>query len=215
MRVAVPEKLAGGVHLAFKSVGDGVNIPPAEEVQVPPVALPPTKPPRGSEMLPWPIGSIKGPMFIMGNVSTSTVLVSKIMAQPFVALSFKVAVPVYPADGVQVALGSWISEKVPPSGVDQVGYPFRETEAPNGAVVSPIQTAVTGSPIVTTGAMLTLMLAVLPETMGLLLILSERLVMVMVVLPMVFKIRDVKVPFPLSTTIRAVLSVEALGSLKS
>jgi hypothetical protein len=45
--VAVPSKPAGAVHVAFKSVGEGLKVPVGELDQVPDVADPPTEPPRG------------------------------------------------------------------------------------------------------------------------------------------------------------------------
>ena len=46
VRVAVPEKAAGGVHVAVGDVAEGVNVPPALELHVTPVAEPPKLPER-------------------------------------------------------------------------------------------------------------------------------------------------------------------------
>lgn len=44
MRVAVPLKPAGGVHVAFNVFALGVKVPPAGVLHVPPVAAPPILP---------------------------------------------------------------------------------------------------------------------------------------------------------------------------
>jgi hypothetical protein len=49
VRVAVPVNPTGGVHVAFNVVAPGVNVPPDGVDQVPPVAEPPTEPPKGAE----------------------------------------------------------------------------------------------------------------------------------------------------------------------
>lgn len=51
-RVAVPLKPAGGVQVALRSLAEGLNVPPAEELQLPPMALPPTDPPKAAEVCP-------------------------------------------------------------------------------------------------------------------------------------------------------------------
>ena len=52
VRVVVPEKPAGGVHVAFKSFAFGLKVPPAGVDQVPPVAPPPTEPPSTTVVPP-------------------------------------------------------------------------------------------------------------------------------------------------------------------
>ena len=52
VKVAVPLYPAGGVHVAFKSLGLGLKDPPAEVDHVPPVALPPTVPPSAADVPP-------------------------------------------------------------------------------------------------------------------------------------------------------------------
>lgn len=44
--VATPLKLGGGVHVAFKVVASRLKVPPVGVLQIPPVALAPTDPPR-------------------------------------------------------------------------------------------------------------------------------------------------------------------------
>jgi hypothetical protein len=46
VRVAVPVNVEGGFHVAFRVFALGENVPPTGEVHVPPVADPPTDPPR-------------------------------------------------------------------------------------------------------------------------------------------------------------------------
>lgn len=51
--VTEPEKLEGGVYVAFKAVELGENTPPVTfEDHVPPVAVPPTLPPKAAEVPP-------------------------------------------------------------------------------------------------------------------------------------------------------------------
>lgn len=52
--VAVPEKAAGGVQVALGEVADGLNVPPALELQVTPVADPPKAPERAM-LVSWQI----------------------------------------------------------------------------------------------------------------------------------------------------------------
>ena len=52
VKVAVPLYPPGGVQIAFKFVALGANVPPVGEDHVPPVAPPPTEPPKTAELLP-------------------------------------------------------------------------------------------------------------------------------------------------------------------
>lgn len=51
-RIAEPLKPAGGVQVALRSLAEGLNVPPPDELQLPPVALPPTDPPKAVEVCP-------------------------------------------------------------------------------------------------------------------------------------------------------------------
>ena len=61
VRIAVPKKAAGGVQVAFRVVADGLKVPPEVVDQIPPVAPPPTEPPKAIDVLPWQIDGITGP----------------------------------------------------------------------------------------------------------------------------------------------------------
>jgi hypothetical protein len=50
--VAVPEYPGAGVQVAFKVVAFGLKVPPAVVDQIPPVAEPPTEPPKGADVPP-------------------------------------------------------------------------------------------------------------------------------------------------------------------
>jgi hypothetical protein len=52
VNVAVPEKPAGGVHVAFKVVSFGLKVPPEVVDHVPPVAEPLTEPPKAAVVPP-------------------------------------------------------------------------------------------------------------------------------------------------------------------
>ena len=52
VKVAVPLNVEGGVYVAFKVVAFGLNVPPTSEDQVPPVAPPPTEPPKAADVVP-------------------------------------------------------------------------------------------------------------------------------------------------------------------
>ena len=68
--VAVPLKPAGGDQVAFKVVAFGLKVPPDAVDHVPPVADPPTMPPRGEEVPPWHIAASAGPALAVGNTLT-------------------------------------------------------------------------------------------------------------------------------------------------
>jgi hypothetical protein len=65
--VAVPLYPAGGVHVAFRLVAEGVKVPAALVDHVPPVAEPPTLPPNGSEVPPWHISVRAPPALAVGK----------------------------------------------------------------------------------------------------------------------------------------------------
>ena len=67
VRVAVPEYAAGGCHVAFNGVALGINVPPADDDHVPPVAEPPTLPPSGADVPPWQIAAKAAPAFAVGS----------------------------------------------------------------------------------------------------------------------------------------------------
>ena len=83
VRVAVPENAAGGVQVAFKSFGFGINVPPDGVDHVPPVALPPTEPPKATVVPPWQIAGMAPPAFAVGPGFTVTIFVSVLLVQPF------------------------------------------------------------------------------------------------------------------------------------
>src|SRR6185369_13209793 len=62
--VAVPLKLAGGVHVGLlDEFASGENVPPTPpSVQVAPVAVPPNDPPIGAEIPPWQISARAAPV---------------------------------------------------------------------------------------------------------------------------------------------------------
>jgi hypothetical protein len=72
-KVAVPEYAGGGVQVAFKSVALGLNVPPAVVLQVPPVAPPPTEPPKFAEVPPWQMAVIVPPTFTVGLGFTAAI----------------------------------------------------------------------------------------------------------------------------------------------
>lgn len=52
VNVAVPLYPTGGIHIAFKVVKLGLKVPPTGVDQVPPVAEPPTLPPKAAVVPP-------------------------------------------------------------------------------------------------------------------------------------------------------------------
>jgi hypothetical protein len=70
--VAVPEKATGAVQVAFKLVAIGENVPPADEVHVPPMAGDVTLPPSAAEVPPAQIAARAGPAFTVGLGVTVT-----------------------------------------------------------------------------------------------------------------------------------------------
>jgi hypothetical protein len=84
VRVAVPEYPAGGVHVAFRLVAFGANVPPVGVDHVPPVALPPTEPPNAPDAHPWQIAAIAGPTFTVGP--GFTVIVEEPLVNPLFLL---------------------------------------------------------------------------------------------------------------------------------
>ena len=78
VRVAVPEKDAGAVQVAFKLVAFGLNVPPAEDVQVPAVAGEVILPPRAADDPPAQIAAKPAPTFTVGLAVTVT---AKVLAE--------------------------------------------------------------------------------------------------------------------------------------
>jgi hypothetical protein len=76
--VAVPEKAAGAVHVAFKVVAFGLNVPPADDVHVPPVAGDDTLPPNAADDPPAQIAAKPAPTFTVGLAITVT---AKVLAE--------------------------------------------------------------------------------------------------------------------------------------
>ena len=86
--VAVPEKAAGAVHVAFKVVAFGLNVPPADEVHVPPVAGDVTLPPNAAEFPPAQIAAKPAPTFTVGFAVTVTPKVlDELVPQEFCAVT--------------------------------------------------------------------------------------------------------------------------------
>ena len=79
VRVAVPEYPAGGVHVAFRIVAEGLKVPPAGVDQVPPVAPPPTEPPSPAVVPLWQIAAITGPALTVGFGFTVIVLLADVV----------------------------------------------------------------------------------------------------------------------------------------
>jgi hypothetical protein len=71
INVAVPLYPEGGVHVAFISVSAGIKVPPAAVDHVPPVAEPPTLPPKGAEVPPWHIEGSAAPALAEGDGVTT------------------------------------------------------------------------------------------------------------------------------------------------
>ena len=78
--VAVPEKAPGAVHVAFKVVAFGLNVPPADDVHVPPVAGNVTLPPNAAEFPPAQIAAKPAPTFTVGFAVTFTAKVRAALA---------------------------------------------------------------------------------------------------------------------------------------
>src|SRR4030095_5114773 len=68
VRVAVPLKLAGGVHVGLlDEFASGENVPPAPPSdQLAPVAVPPNEPPIGAEIPPWQMSARAAPALTVG-----------------------------------------------------------------------------------------------------------------------------------------------------
>ena len=60
----------------MRALALGLKVPPAEDDQVPPVAEPPTLPPRGAEVLPWQMAVRADPAFAVGRGITVIVPVA-------------------------------------------------------------------------------------------------------------------------------------------
>jgi hypothetical protein len=70
VRVAVPKYAKGGVHVALRVVAFGIKVPPAGVDQVPPIAEPPTVPPKGEEVPPRQIWARAAPALAVGSALT-------------------------------------------------------------------------------------------------------------------------------------------------
>ena len=137
--VAVPENPDGGVHVAVSVLAFGLNVPPLTVDQVPPVALPPTLPFKGAEVLPWQIAAIAAPALAVGLGFTTIVLLAVVVPQePPAVVRVNVAVPKYPDGGDHVAFRFVaLGLKVPPAELDQVPpVAPPPTEPPNAAEVA-------------------------------------------------------------------------------
>ena len=159
VKVAVPLKLAGAVHVGFNEAASE-NVPP-----IPPsdhVALteePPMEPPNAAEVPPWQIAERAEPALTIAVGLTDTVFDAKaaVHGLPPVVVSIKVAVPVNEDGGVHVAFNEFaLGLKEPPEDVDQVP-PVAEpsTEPPNGAVVPPWQISLRKDPAFAEGGSFT------------------------------------------------------------
>jgi hypothetical protein len=158
VNVAVPVYAGGGVHVALRVVAVGLKVPPAGVDHVPPVALPPTDPPRAAVVPPWQMAAMAGPIFTVGLGLTTTFFVAKVVPQdPPLVVRVSVAVPVYAGGGVHVALRVVaVGLKVPPAGVVQVPpVAPPPTDPPRAAVVPPWQMAAMAGPALTVGLGLT------------------------------------------------------------
>ena len=82
VNVAVPLYAPGGVHVAFRLVAAGVNVPPAGVDHVPPVAEPPTDPTRAADMPPWHIAGRAAPALAVGNARTARSAEPELNQQP-------------------------------------------------------------------------------------------------------------------------------------
>ena len=76
--VAVPENDSGAVHVAFNVVALGLNVPPSDEVHVPPVAGDVTLPPNAADAPPAQIAVKPAPTFTVGFAVTVT---AKVLAE--------------------------------------------------------------------------------------------------------------------------------------
>lgn len=121
IRVAVPVQLLAGVHVALSVVAFGVNVPPAAVDQVPPVAVPPTDPPRPTVVLFLHISASAAPALAVGPSTLIVLLAVVVPHEPPLVVSTSVAVPVQLRSGVQVAFSVVaLGVNVPPADVDHV-----------------------------------------------------------------------------------------------
>ena len=86
VKVAVPLNPAGGVQVAFKLVALGLKVPPAFEDQVPPVAEPPTLPPKAAEVPPWQMAGRAAPTLTVGAGVTVIFKTLVVLPQEFDAV---------------------------------------------------------------------------------------------------------------------------------
>jgi hypothetical protein len=95
VKVSVAEPLypAGGVQVAFRFVAEGLKVPPALLVHVPPVA-PPTEPPSAAVVPPWQIGPIAPPALAVGpGLTVMSLLAVAVPQEPPLVVKVSVAVP--------------------------------------------------------------------------------------------------------------------------
>jgi hypothetical protein len=145
---AVPLYPLNGVHVAFKFVAEGLNVPPAELDQIPVVAEPPTEPPSGAVVPPGQIDGTAGPALAVAAGETVALFDADAVPHPLVVVRVNVAVPLYPLNGFQVAF-KFVAEglNVPPAELDQIPVVAEPpTEPPSGAVVPPVQIVETAGP---------------------------------------------------------------------
>jgi hypothetical protein len=74
VNVTVPEYEAGGVYVAFSVVEFGEKVPPTPpSLHVPPVAEPPTVPPKAAEVPPAQIAVQAAPAFAVATQALSAI----------------------------------------------------------------------------------------------------------------------------------------------
>lgn len=74
VNTAVPLKPDGGAQVAFNAEALGLKVPPAGEVQTPPVAEPPIEPESGDVVPPWQMVCVL-PALAVGEGKTITLMV--------------------------------------------------------------------------------------------------------------------------------------------
>lgn len=132
-------------------------MPPSDQVAF--TDEPPIDPPRAAEVPPWHIAESAGPAFTIAVGFTITVFeaVAEVQGLPPVEVNSKVAVPLNPAGGVQVAFNVLaLGLKEPPEVVDHVP-PVADppTEPPNAEVVPPWQISFMEDPALAVGGAFT------------------------------------------------------------
>ena len=133
--------------------------PTPPSVHIPVVALPPVVPPKPVDVPPWHNAVMAGPIPTVGKAITLIVLEEIAVPQlPPDVVRVNVAVPAYPAGGVQAAFKISVSEglNVPPA--EEVHDPPvapPPTEPPNEAEVPLMQMGSSEAPALAVGKALT------------------------------------------------------------